>query len=142
MKGGDAKQQNTKRKEVKIMNYIKRNWFLLLLIILLSGYTAYTSYLVLSNDNQKVIDEQQKQISLLSGKINELENKDPQETPTIDTSLLENRISSLEQAQQTITSGVESMNQAIAGNTSQIKGIWATLEENDMVHSNAGETNR
>lgn len=124
------------------MNYIKRNWFLLLLIILLSGYTAYTSYLVLSNDNQKVIDEQQKQISLLSGKINELENKDPQETPTIDTSSLENRISSLEQAQQTITSGVESMNQAIAGNTSQIKGIWATLEENDMVHSNAGETNR
>ena len=142
MKGGDAKQQNTKRKEVKIMNYIKRNWFLLLLIILLSGYTAYTSYLVLSNDNQKVIDEQQKQISLLSDKINELENKDPQETPTIDTSSLENRISSLEQAQQTITSGVESMNQAIAGNTSQIKGIWATLEENDMVHSNAGETNR
>jgi hypothetical protein len=131
-----------KRKEVKIMNYIKRNWFLLLLIILLSGYTAYTSYLVLSNDNQKVIDEQQKQISLLSDKINELENKDPQETPTIDTSSLENRISSLEQAQQTITSGVESMNQAIAGNTSQIKGIWATLEENDMVHSNAGETNR
>lgn len=124
------------------MNYIKRNWFLLLLIILLSGYTAYTSYLVLSNDSQKVIDEQQKQISLLSGKINELENKDPQETPTIDTSSLENRISSLEQAQQTITSGVESMNQAIAGNTSQIKGIWATLEENDMVHSNAGETNR
>lgn len=124
------------------MNYIKRNWFLLLLIILLSGYTAYTSYLVLSNDNQKVIDEQQKQISLLSDKINELENKDPQETPTIDTSSLENRISSLEQAQQTITSGVESMNQAIAGNTSQIKGIWVTLEENDMVHSNAGETNR
>lgn len=124
------------------MNYIKRNWFLLLLIILLSGYTAYTSYLVLSNDNQKVIDEQQKQISLLSDKINELENKEPQETPTIDTSSLENRISSLEQAQQTITSGVESMNQAIAGNTSQIKGIWATLEENDMVHSNAGETNR
>ena len=114
---------------------------MLLLIILLSGYTAYTSYLVLSNDNQKVIDEQQKQISLLSDKINELENKEPQEIPTIDTSL-ENRISSLEQAQQTITSGVESMNQAIAGNTSQIKGIWATLEENDMVHSNAGETNR
>ena len=50
------------------MNYIKRNWFLLLLIILLSGYTAYTSYLVLSNDNQKVIEEQQKQISLLSDK--------------------------------------------------------------------------
>lgn len=124
------------------MNYIKRNWFLLLLIILLSGYTAYTSYLVLSNDNQKVIDEQQKQISLLSDKINELENKEPQEIPTIDTSSLENRISSLEQAQQTITSGVESMNQAIVGNTSQIKGIWATLEENDMVHSNAGETNR
>ena len=124
------------------MNYIKINWFLLLLIILLSGYTAYTSYLVLSNDNQKVIDEQQKQISLLSDKINELENKEPQEIPTIDTSSLENRISSLEQAQQTITSGVESMNQAIAGNTSQIKGIWATLEENDMVHSNAGETNR
>lgn len=124
------------------MNYIKRNWFLLLLIILLSGYTAYTSYLVLSNDNQKVIDEQQKQTSLLSDKINELENKEPQEIPTIDASSLENRISSLEQAQQTITSGVESMNQAIAGNTSQIKGIWATLEENDMVHSNAGETNR
>jgi uncharacterized coiled-coil protein SlyX len=134
--------KNTKRKEVNRMNYIKRNWFLLLLIILLSGYTAYTSYLVLSNDNQKVIDEQQKQISLLSDKINELENKEPQEIPTIDTSSLENRISSLEQAQQTITSGVESMNQAIAGNTSQIKGIWATLEENELVHSNAGETNR
>jgi uncharacterized coiled-coil protein SlyX len=134
--------KNTKRKEVNRMNYIKRNWFLLLLIILLSGYTAYTSYLVLSNDNQKVIDEQQKQISLLSDKITELENKEPQEIPTIDTSSLENRISSLEQAQQTITSGVESMNQAIAGNTSQIKGIWATLEENNMVHSNAGETNR
>ena len=119
-----------KRKEVKIMNYIKRNWFLLLLIILLSGYTAYTSYLVLSNDNQKVIDEQQKQISFLSDKINELENKDPQETPTIDTSSLENRISSLEQAQQTITSGVESMNQAIAGNTSPVSYTHLTLPTN------------
>ena len=56
------------------MNYIKRNWFFTpVLIILLSGYTAYTSYLVLSNDNQKVIEEQQKQISLLSDKITELE---------------------------------------------------------------------
>lgn len=124
------------------MNYIKRNWFLLLLIILLSGYTAYTSYLVLSNDNQKVIEEQQKQISLLSDKITELENKETPEIPVLDTSTLENRISALEQAQQTITSGAESMNQAIEGNQSQIKAIWATLEENELVHSNAGETNR
>lgn len=125
------------------MNYIKRNWFLLLLIILLSGYTAYTSYLVLSNDNQKVIEEQQKkQISLLSDKITELENKETPEIPVLDTSTLENRISALEQSQQTITSGVESMNQAIEGNQSQIKAIWATLEENELVHSNAGETNR
>lgn len=124
------------------MNYLKRNWFLLLLIILLSGYTAYTSYLVLSNDNQKVIEEQQKQISLLSDKITELENKETPEIPVLDTSTLENRISALEQEQQTITSGVESMNQAIEGNQSQIKAIWATLEENELVHSNAGETNR
>lgn len=124
------------------MNYLKRNWFLLLLIILLSGYTAYTSYLVLSNDNQKVIEEQQKQISLLSDKITELENKETPEIPVLDTSTLENRISALEQAQQTITSGVESMNQAIEGNQSQIKAICATLEENELVHSNAGETNR
>ena len=124
------------------MNYLKRNWFLLLLIILLYGYTAYTSYLVLSNDNQKVIEEQQKQISLLSDKITELENKETPEIPVLDTSTLENRISALEQAQQTITSGVESMNQAIEGNQSQIKAIWATLEENELVHSNAGETNR
>ena len=106
------------------MNYLKRNWFLLLLIILLSGYTAYTSYLVLSNDNQKVIEEQQKQISLLSDKITELENKETPEIPVLDTS------------------GVESMNQAIEGNQSQIKAIWVTLEENELVHSNAGETNR
>lgn len=124
------------------MNYIKRNWFLLTLIILLSGYTAYTSYLVLSNDNQKVIEEQQKQISLLSDKITELENKETPEIPVLDTSTLENRISAIEQAQQTITSGVESMNQAIEVNQSQIKAIWATLEENELVHSNAGETNR
>ena len=124
------------------MNYLKRNWFLLTLIILLSGYTAYTSYLVLSNDNQKVIEEQQKQISLLSDKITELENKETPEIPVLDTSTLENRISALEQAQLTITSGVESMNQAIEGNQSQIKAIWATLEENELVHSNAGETNR
>jgi hypothetical protein len=124
------------------MNYLKRNWFLLTLIILLSGYTAYTSYLVLSNDNQKVIEEQQKQISLLSDKITELENKETPEIPVLDTSTLENRISALEQAQQTITSGVESMNQAIEGNQSQIKAIWVTLEENELVHSNAGETNR
>lgn len=124
------------------MNYLKRNWFLLTLIILLYGYTAYTSYLVLSNDNQKVIEEQQKQISLLSDKITELENKETPEIPVLDTSTLENRISAIEQAQQTITSGVESMNQAIEGNQSQIKGIWATLEENELVHSNAGETNR
>jgi hypothetical protein len=124
------------------MNYLKRNWFLLLLIILLSGYTAYTSYLVLSNDNQKVIEEQQKQISLLSAKITELENKETPEIPVLDTSTLDNRISALEQAQQTITSGVESMNQAIEGNQSQIKAIWATLEENELIHSNAGETNR
>ena len=124
------------------MNYIKRNWFLLMLIILLSGYTAYTSYLVLSNDNQKVIEEQQKQISLLSDKITELENKETPEIPVLDTSTLENRISAIEQAQQTITSGVESMNQAIEGNQSQIKAIWVTLEENELVHSNAGETNR
>lgn len=113
------------------MNYLKRNWFLLLLIILLSGYTAYTSYLVLSNDNQKVIEEQQKQISLLSDKITELENKETPEIPVLDTSTLENRISDLEQAHQ-----------AIEGNQSQIKAIWATLEENELVHSNAGETNR
>lgn len=112
------------------MNYLKRNWFLLTLIILLSGYTAYTSYLVLSNDNQKVIEEQQKQISLLSDKITELENQETPEIPVLDTSTLENRISAIEQAQQTITSGVESMNQAIEGNQSQIKAIWATLEEN------------
>ena len=124
------------------MNYLKRNWFLLTLIILLSGYTAYTSYLVLSNDNQKVIEEQQKQISLLSDKITELENKETPEIPVLDTSTLENRISAIEQAQQTITSGVESMIQAIEGNQSQIKAIWATLEENELVHSNAGETNR
>lgn len=37
---------------------------------------------------------------------------------------------------------VESMNQAIEGNQSQIKAIWATLEENELIHSNAGETNR
>ncbi len=48
----------------------------------------------------------------------------------------------MKKAQQTITSGVESMNQAIEGNQSQIKAIWATLEENELVHSNAGETNR
>lgn len=134
--------QNFNSKGGEKMNYLKRNWFLLLLIILLSGYTAYTSYLVLSNDNQKVIEEQQKQISLLSDKITELENKETPEIPVLDTSTLENRISALEQAQQTITSGVESMNQAIEGNQSQIKAIWATLEENELVHSNAGETNR
>ena len=93
MKGGDAKQQNTKKK---------------------------------------------------GGENNELhqENKETPEIPVLDTSTLENRISALEQAQQTITSGVESMNQAIEGNQSQIKAIWATLEENELVHSNAGETNR
>ncbi|UWI17463.1 MAG: hypothetical protein [Bacteriophage sp.] len=134
--------QNFNSKGGDKMNYLKRNWFLLLLIILFFGYTAYTSYLVLSNDNQKVIEEQQKQISLLSDKITELENKEITEIPVLDTSTLENRISALEQAQQTITSGVESMNQAIEGNQSQIKAIWATLEENELVHSNAGETNR
>lgn len=70
------------------------------------------------------------------------ENKETPEIPVLDTSTLENRISALEQAQQTITSGVESMNQAIEGNQSQIKAIWVTLEENELVHSNAGETNR
>ena len=78
----------------------------------------------------------------MSDKITELENQETPEIPVLDTSTLENRISAIEQAQQTITSGVESMNQAIEGNQSQIKAIRATLEENELVHSNAGETNR